>query len=390
MIEKLRKTWKPMPVTVILGVLAAYYFGITGAFWAVTGEFTRWGASLMKMCGVDISKYSYLKLIHYKGTILTRVDGVMILGMFLGMFIAAALSNNIKFRVPQSMVRVFQAIIGGIIAGFGARLAMGCNLAAFFTGIPQFSFHAWIFAIFMGCGTYVGTKIISLPLFQTKMVMKKNKNGKSKYTYQAKNSDMRNKIYIAIGCLLVILLFVHSFRMQLVLGMASLFGLLFGFLLEKGQICFTSGFRDLWLAGRTNMMQAIIAGMAISSLGTFSFILFGRTPLIFWVGPKVVIGGFLVGVGIVIAGGCETGWMYRAMEGQVHYMLVGLGNVIGSILLVLVWNKIAPVMVYPYPKVNLLKTFGYTGGLVVTYILLGIAFLLTIWWQRFFFKKNKQ
>lgn len=95
MIEKLRKTWKPMPVTVILGVLAAYYFGITGAFWAVTGEFTRWGASLMKMCGVDISKYSYLKLIHYKGTILTRVDGVMILGMFLGMFIAAALSNNI-------------------------------------------------------------------------------------------------------------------------------------------------------------------------------------------------------------------------------------------------------------------------------------------------------
>ena len=71
-------------------------------------------------------------------------------------------------------------------------------------------------------------------------------------------------------------------------------------------------------------------------------------------------------------------------------LLVGLGNVIGSILLVLVWNKIAPVMVYPYPKVNLLKTFGYTGGLVVTYILLGIAFLLTIWWQRFFFKKNKQ
>ena len=154
-----------MPVTVILGVLAAYYFGITGAFWAVTGEFTRWGASLMKICGVDISKYSYLKLIHYKGTILTRVDGVMILGMFLGMFIAAALSNNIKFRVPQSMVRVFQAIIGGIIAGFGARLAMECNLAAFFTEIPQFSFHAWIFAIFMGCGTYVGTKIIRLPLF---------------------------------------------------------------------------------------------------------------------------------------------------------------------------------------------------------------------------------
>ena len=35
-----------------------------------------------------------------------------------------------------------------------------------------------------------------------------------------------------------------------------------------------------------------------------------------------------------LAGGCETGWMYRAVEGQVHYWWVGLGNVIGSTLLV--------------------------------------------------------
>jgi len=30
---------------------------------------------------------------------------------------------------------------------FGARLAMGCNLAAFFTGIPMFSLHAWAFML---------------------------------------------------------------------------------------------------------------------------------------------------------------------------------------------------------------------------------------------------
>ena len=36
-----RVTWSPLRVTVMLGVLAAYYFGLTGTFWAVTGEFTR-------------------------------------------------------------------------------------------------------------------------------------------------------------------------------------------------------------------------------------------------------------------------------------------------------------------------------------------------------------
>ena len=170
-----RVTWSPLRVTVMLGVLAAYYFGLTGTFWAVTGEFTRWGADLMKLIGINTDHFQYLKLIHYQGTVLTRIDGVMVLGMFLGAFGAAYISNNLKLRMPMSWIRVTQALVGGILAGFGARLAMGCNLAAFFTGIPQFSLHAWIFAAFMAGGTYVGTKIIRLPLFQTRAKLVKNK-----------------------------------------------------------------------------------------------------------------------------------------------------------------------------------------------------------------------
>lgn len=40
-----------------------------------------------------------------------------------------------------------------------------------------------------------------------------------------------------------------------------------------------------------------------------------------WAGPNAVIGGLLFGFGIVLAGGCETGWMYRAVEGRA--LLVG-------------------------------------------------------------------
>ena len=39
--------------------------------------------------------------------------------------------NNVKFRLPLNNIRIYQALIGGIIAGFGARLGMGCNLASF-------------------------------------------------------------------------------------------------------------------------------------------------------------------------------------------------------------------------------------------------------------------
>ncbi|MDT3703106.1 MAG: YeeE/YedE thiosulfate transporter family protein, partial [Thermincola sp.] len=52
-----------------------------------------------------------------------------------------------------------------------------------------------------------------------------------------------------------------------------------------------------------------------------------------WAGAGSIIGGLLFGFGIVIAGGCETGWMYRAMEGQVNFWFVGLGNIIGATVL---------------------------------------------------------
>ncbi len=66
---------------------------------------------------------------------------------------AALWANNVKLRLPRSRIRIAQAVAGGIIAGFGARLAMGCNPAAFFTGIPQFSLHARLFAIATAIGS---------------------------------------------------------------------------------------------------------------------------------------------------------------------------------------------------------------------------------------------
>lgn len=94
-----------------------------------------------------------------------------------------------------------------------------------------------------------------------------------------------------------------------------LFGIGFGLLIERAQICFTSAFRDMWITGRTVMAKAIIFGMAASAIGIFSYVQLGMAPKIMWAGPNAAIGGLLFGFGIVLAGGCETGWMYRAVEG---------------------------------------------------------------------------
>ena len=40
--------------------------------------------------------------------------------------------------------------------GYGARIAFGCNIGAFFSGIASFSLHGWEWFLFALMGSLVG------------------------------------------------------------------------------------------------------------------------------------------------------------------------------------------------------------------------------------------
>ncbi|MGE5385834.1 MAG: selenium metabolism membrane protein YedE/FdhT [Betaproteobacteria bacterium] len=378
--------WAPVPAVIAAGVLSAYYFGVTGTFWAVTGEFTRWGGHLLQFLGYQPENWGYFKIIGLQGTPLDRVDGVMILGMFAGCLAAALWANNVKLRRPHHRIRIVQAVAGGIIAGFGARLAMGCNLAAFFTGIPQFSLHAWFFALATAAGSWFGARFVMLPMFRIPVKLQKVSAAQplsQSQTQAVRRFRLGMLVFAAFGVWALARMFEAP-----KLGLAALFGLAFGLIIERAQVCFTSAFRDLWLVGRTQMAKAILIGMAVSAIGVYSYVQLGVPPKILWAGPNAVIGGLLFGFGIVLAGGCETGWMYRAVEGQVHYWWVGLGNIIGATLLAAAWDDLAPALATSYGKINLLTVFGPQGGLIATYGMLAAAMLAVLWWEKRFFARK--
>lgn len=386
--QYLIKFWAPLPAVIAAGILSTYYFGITGTFWAVTGEFTRWGGHVLQLFGAHPEQWGYFKVIGLEGSPLDRIDGMMVIGMFGGCFAAALWANNVKLRMPQHRIRIFQAVLGGMIAGFGARLAMGCNLAAFFTGIPQFSLHAWFFALATAVGSYFGARFTLLPMFRIPVKLQKV-SAASPLTQKPAQAKRRFRLGMII--FLAVILWGGLTAMNAPkLGLAMLFGVGFGLLIERAQICFTSAFRDLWITGRTHMAKAIIIGMAVSAIGIFSYVQMGLPPKIMWAGPNAVLGGLLFGFGIVLAGGCETGWMYRAVEGQVHFWWVGFGNILGATILAYYWDYLAPSLATSYDKVNLLQTFGPLGGLLVTYLMLLAAFLLVVAWEKRFFRTKTQ
>lgn len=381
-----KEYWNPYVAMGIAGLLSALYFGITGTVWAVTGEFTRLGGHALQWFGVDVSNWAYFELIGINGSPLTRTDGWIVIGMLVGAMMMILLSNSFKIRIPSQKRRLVQGFIGGIIAGFGARLAMGCNLAAFFTGVPQFSFHAWIFMIMTALGTFLGVKVVSTKWWLGRPNLQ---SGKGKRKIKKKNIKKTN-IQPVLGWIVasvyagIIVYFLATGNSLLAVG--ALAGALFGILIERGQICFTSAFRDLWISGRAVMSKAIAVGMIISVIVTFIFIQTGSAQVIKMAAPSTVIGGLLFGFGIVLAGGCETGMMYRAMEGQVLFWVVGVGNIVGATLLSYGWDHfgIFNTLAAGWPQVNLINEWGPAGALLGTLAMLVLWFLFSNWWEKRF------
>lgn len=388
--------WDNSRVMIALGILSAVYFGIFGGVWAVTGEMTRWGGELLELFGMNLDGYSYYTKQNLNGTPLTRTDGIMLIGMFIGCLVAALLANKVKFRLPASNIRIFQAIVGGILSGYGARLSFGCNLANFFTGLPYFSLHTWLFAVFMILGIYVAVKVCNLHFFKPKAKLKRV----DKENLPLDQQNSRAKFYFALGIVIFIAFLVWVFYLvsmhgnlstqnkQSLLALALIFGFIFGFIIAKGQICFTSCFRDLFLFGRDNAVKGALIGMIIASLIAFAFILHGNTSKLIELSPAVAVGAFLFGFGIVFAGGCECGWIYRACEGQSHFIIVGIANIAGTMILALSYDFL-PKAFKDGVKINLLTEFGNLNGFFVNLLLFLLMFAFVIFYKKQFFQKDK-
>jgi uncharacterized membrane protein YedE/YeeE len=84
----------------------------------------------------------------------------LVWGMVFGSFVAALFSGEFKIRLPRQKTRYYQSVGGGVIMGYGAGLAMGCTIGAFFSSIPSLGLNGWVFALFLAIGAWVGTQII--------------------------------------------------------------------------------------------------------------------------------------------------------------------------------------------------------------------------------------
>lgn len=82
------------------------------------------------------------------------------LGLFAGALVAALLAQEFKLRVPRKPIRYAQSLGGGLLMGYGAGIAVGCTVGAFFSAIPSLAANGWLFAAALAGGAYLGTKVL--------------------------------------------------------------------------------------------------------------------------------------------------------------------------------------------------------------------------------------
>jgi uncharacterized membrane protein YedE/YeeE len=123
-----------------------------------------------------------------------------------------------------------------------------------------------------------------------------------------------------------------------------LIGLMFGWTLQRGRFCVNSAFREVLFQDFT-MFRAYLLAVAVAIIGANLFEDMGwirhvvngayeptelyRQAFVPWAN---VIGGYIFGMGIVLAGGCGSGILYRVGEGNLAYVTAVMGFFFGIVI----------------------------------------------------------
>ena len=135
---------------------------LAGRPWGVTSAFALWGSKITAAAGVDVGAWPYwqsaARAAELQASVLEDVTSVMDFGIVLGALAAAGLAGRFAptWRVPFRSL--LAAIAGGLMLGYGARIAYGCNIGAYFSGIASSSVHGWVWFAAAFAGNIAGTK----------------------------------------------------------------------------------------------------------------------------------------------------------------------------------------------------------------------------------------
>lgn len=167
-----RPRWLTGPWPLVAGAIGLALVNIStltigGRPWGVTSAFALWGAKWFSALGINVASWPYwtapAQAAALESSVLMDVTSVMDFGIILGALMAAMLAGRFAPVLRISGKSMSAAVLGGLMLGYGARIAYGCNIGAYFSGIASGSLHGWLWLVAAFIGNVAGTRL--RPLF---------------------------------------------------------------------------------------------------------------------------------------------------------------------------------------------------------------------------------
>jgi len=132
--------------------------------WRITTAFAAWWGALVEGLGFRPGEWPFFQAENIAPEIgvwaYAYFGTWMVGGMVLGSFLSSTLAGQWRWRPMANRSMAGLAVVGGLLMGFGARLASGCNVGALASGIPSFSLHSYLFFIALLGGAALGAYLL--------------------------------------------------------------------------------------------------------------------------------------------------------------------------------------------------------------------------------------
>lgn len=159
----LRGPWLLVWGAVLLALLNYATLALAGRPWGITSAFALWGAKTLQGVGVDVGSWPFWQQAAnakaLAAPVWEDVTTVMDIGIMIGALLAAGLAGRFAPNLNIPMRSIVAAVIGGLLLGYGSRLAYGCNIGAYFSGIASGSLHGWLWLVAAFFGNAVGVRL---------------------------------------------------------------------------------------------------------------------------------------------------------------------------------------------------------------------------------------
>ncbi|MCX7370658.1 MAG: YeeE/YedE family protein [Alphaproteobacteria bacterium] len=163
------RRWSWAMAAIILAALNILTLWAAGRPWVITASFPLWGSRIIAEFGWDEPAFwafweDPTRTEAFLRPVLAERSSVMNFGLMLGAFFAAAIAARFSptWRLPWR--HVCASVIGGLLLGYGAVMASGCNISAYVAGIASGSLHGWLWILPGIVGNWVGLGL--RPLFR--------------------------------------------------------------------------------------------------------------------------------------------------------------------------------------------------------------------------------